>query len=243
MPKIALVFGATGISGIAVIDVLLKDSSYERVIGISRRPIDRKGVVHISIDLDGGADTSTRVLFYADSQDIQEQNSVNNKLFVKSISAVSKACPNLKSFHLQTGYKYYMPGFKAEEFPPLPFKEDSKRQAHVHNFFYYHQEDKLAAVTEDHGWNWTVSRPCAIPGYSKGNWMSVSVTVALYAFGCKEFDEKLHYPGPLVCYDMGYDNSTAKNNAEFQLYAVENAHNRAFSISYGKPYQFSTLWP
>ncbi|TIB90075.1 hypothetical protein E3Q19_02831 [Wallemia mellicola] len=207
MPKIALVFGATGISGQAVIDVLLKDSSYERVIGISRRPIDRKGVVHISIDLD-----------------------------------VSKACPNLKSFHLQTGYKYYMPGFTAEEFPPLPFKEDSKRQAHVHNF-YYHQEDKLAAVTEDHGWNWTVSRPCAIPGYSKGNWMSVSVTAALYAFGCKEFDEKLHYPGPLVCYDMGYDNSTAKNNAEFQLYAVENAHNRAFSINYGKPYQFSTLWP
>ncbi|EIM19105.1 hypothetical protein WALSEDRAFT_23067, partial [Wallemia mellicola CBS 633.66] len=148
----------------------------------------------------------------------------------QSISAVSKACPNLKSFHLQTGYKYYMPGFTAEEFPPLPFKEDSKRQAHVHNF-YYHQEDKLAAVTEDHGWNWTVSRPCAIPGYSKGNWMSVSVTAALYAFGCKEFDEKLHYPGPLVCYDMGYDNSTAKNNAEFQLYAVENAHNRAFSIN------------
>ena len=31
MPKIALVFGATGISGIAVIDFLLKDSSYERV--------------------------------------------------------------------------------------------------------------------------------------------------------------------------------------------------------------------
>lgn len=96
MSKTALVFGATGISGIAAIDVLLKDSSYERVIGISRRPIDRKGVDYISIDLDGssdtqiadklikgGADTSTHIFFYAyiDSQDIQEQNSVNNKLF------------------------------------------------------------------------------------------------------------------------------------------------------------------
>ncbi|TIC11711.1 hypothetical protein E3Q13_04336 [Wallemia mellicola] len=251
-------FGATGISGIAAIDALLQDSSYERIIGISRRPVDRQGVDHISIDLinssdnqiadiliKGGADTSTHVFFYAyiDSQDIEEQNSVNNKLFDKSISAVSKACPNLKSFHLQTGYKYYMPGFTAEKFPPLPFKEDSKRQGHVPNFFYYHQEDKLAIVAEENGWNWTVSRPCAIAGYSKGNWMSVSVTAALYAFGCKEFGENLHYPGPLICYDMDYDNSTAKNNAEFQLYVVEHAQNRAFNINDGKPYQFNTLWP
>lgn len=136
-----------------------------------------------------------------------------------------------------------MPGFTAEKFPPLPFKEDSKRQGHVPNFFYYHQEDKLAIVAEENGWNWTVSRPCAIAGYSKGNWMSVSVTAALYAFGCKEFGENLHYPGPLICYDMDYDNSTAKNNAEFQLYVVEHAQNRAFNINDGKPYQFNTLWP
>ena len=98
MSKTALVFGATGISGIAAIDALLQDSSYERIIGISRRPVDRQGVDHISIDLinfsdnqiadiliKGGADTSTHVFFYAyiDSQDIEEQNSVNNKLFDK----------------------------------------------------------------------------------------------------------------------------------------------------------------
>ncbi|TIC13741.1 hypothetical protein E3Q13_03844 [Wallemia mellicola] len=217
MSKIALVFGATGISGIAVIDVLLKDSSYERVIGISRRPIDRKGVVHISIDLD----------------DIEEQNSVNNELFDNSISAVSKACPNIKSFHLQTSYKYYMPGFTAEKFSPLPFKEDSKRQGHI-NWQQWQKSMVETGQLADHVQLLDTRKVIGCLCLLLPHYMLLDVRSSV---------KKLHYPGPLVCCDMDYDNSTAKNNAEFQLYAVENVHNRAFNINDGKPYQFSTLWP
>lgn len=161
----------------------------------------------------------------------------------QSVEGVSQACPDLSKFHLQTGYKYYMPAFTAEKFPPRPFREDAERQSHVRDFFYYHQEDKLKEVAERCDWSWTVSRPCAITGFSKGNWMSVAVTMALYVFGCREFGEQLHFPGPMLCYVMDYDNSTASNNAEFQLYCVEHAHNQAFNIHDGQPYQFSNLWP
>ncbi|EOQ98758.1 hypothetical protein J056_002868 [Wallemia ichthyophaga EXF-994] len=256
--KTALVFGATGISGIAAIEALLNDSSYSRIIAISRRPVERECVEHIPIDLihstpaeiadaldAGGAGSSTHVFFYAyiDSKNTDEQNAVNNQLFERSIEGVSMACTRLSHFHLQTGYKYYMPAFTAEKFPPLPFREDAERQSHVRDFFYYYQEDKLKEVSERCGWKWSVSRPCAITGFSKGNWMSVAVTMALYIFACREFGEHLHFPGPLLCYSMDYDNSTASNNAEFQLHCAEHANNQAFNIHDGQPYQFNTLWP
>ncbi|TIA87628.1 hypothetical protein E3P99_03063 [Wallemia hederae] len=258
MSEVALVFGATGISGIAAIEALKGDATYGRIIAISRRPVEVEGVEHVPIDLinssieeiaghlkNGGAGSATHVFFYAyiDSEDLEEQSAINNKLFSNSIHAIKDACPRLTNFHLQTGYKYYMPGFAAEKFPPLPFREDAHRQGHVREFFYYFQEDVLKEVAEECGWNWTVSRPCAILGVSKGNWMSCAVSMALYVFASKEFGEELTFPGPLACYNIDYDNSTASNNAAFQLYCVKHARNRAFNISDGKPSQFNTTWP
>lgn len=96
MSKTALVFGATGISGIAAVEALLNDTSYSRIIAINRRAIECEGVEHIAIDIlnstptqiadaliQGGARSSTHAFFYAyvDSEDVDEQNAINNKLF------------------------------------------------------------------------------------------------------------------------------------------------------------------
>ena len=96
MSEVALVFGATGISGIAAIEALKNDATYGRIIAISRRPVEVEGVEHVPIDLinssvegiaghlkSGGADSATHVFFYAyiDSENLEEQSTINNKLF------------------------------------------------------------------------------------------------------------------------------------------------------------------
>jgi nucleoside-diphosphate-sugar epimerase len=102
---------------------------------------------------------------------------------------------------------------------------------------------KLAAA--NHGWNWIVTRPNFIVGVSKGNFMSLATTVALYASACKAFGEPLTFPGTETSYRLEYDFSTASNNARFQLAAATNpkAYHQAFNISDGTPLTWAALWP
>lgn len=122
----ALVFGANGISGIATITKLLEkpESEWAKVIAVSRRPpqLDFKDprLIFVSIDLlstpipeiakrllDNGASEAHHAFFYAyiEKATDEETTDVNTELLKRSAQAVENACPDLKSFTLQTGMK------------------------------------------------------------------------------------------------------------------------------------------
>lgn len=103
----------------------------------------------------------------------------------------------------------------------------------------------LKLASANHGWNWIVTRPNFILGFSKGNFMSLATSVALYASACKALGEPLAFPGTETSYRLEYDFSTASNNARFQLAAATNpkAYHQAFNISDGTPLTWATLWP
>lgn len=103
----------------------------------------------------------------------------------------------------------------------------------------------LKLASANHGWNWIVTRPNFILGFSKGNFMSLATTIALYATARKSLGEPLTFPGTEATYRLEYDFSTASNNARFQLAAAtnENAYHRAFNISDGAPLTWEVLWP
>lgn len=107
------------------------------------------------------------------------------------------------------------------------------------------QEDMLKDECSKNGWKWIVTRPNFILGVTKGNFMSLATTIALYASGCKAVGDPLIFPGSSVSYKLEYDHSTATNNAAFQIFAAttEKAYNRAFNIYDGKTETFSDLWP
>lgn len=124
------------------------------------------------------------------------------------------------------------------------------------------QEDLLKGTAEKNNWHWIVTRPSAIVGFSKvrllyrgcslsirvadlqGNFMSIAVTIALYAAAQKHLNQPLYYPGTAASWNLRYAHSTASNNAAFQVFAAENekAWDKAFNIDDGEEMKFSDLW-
>ncbi|CAF3493823.1 unnamed protein product [Rotaria socialis] len=238
--RVACIWGANGISGIAMIDVLLKQSSdaWKHIICISRRPfqlnINDKRIHFISIDiLDATVDdivhelekvsghTITDVFHYTyiQKKDEDELDQVNRILLEKALDACVKiAGRTIQTFSLQTGYKYYGVHKDKEDLAELPFIEDAPR--HKGTNFYFTQEDLLKDYAEKHGWRYIITRPSTIIGVAKGNFMNFAVTVALYATIQKELGQPLLFPGSEKTWDRISDHSTASNNACFQLWAV-----------------------
>ncbi|GAA6034193.1 hypothetical protein JCM8097_003773 [Rhodosporidiobolus ruineniae] len=259
----ALIFGANGVSGLALIEALSQTSTAEwkKIIAVSRRPavLDHQDsrVEFVSADLLGskdelvsklkkaGAAEVTHVAFYAyvAKDDEEELIEVNRKLFSNSLNAIAAASPHVKAVLLQTGYKYYGVHKGGDYLASTPFKEDAPR--HKGDNFYYVQEDMLREAAKKHGWAPIITRPNFIQGASLGNFMSLATTVALYAAGRKAADESLVFPGSSASYNLAYDFSYAGNNARFQIFALTNekAYGRVFNIHDGKPVRWSELWP
>ncbi|BGP46311.1 hypothetical protein JCM10450v2_002153 [Rhodotorula kratochvilovae] len=257
----ALVFGANGVSGIAMLEALsaTPDTQWKKIIAVSRRApvLEHKDprIVFESVDLladkdevvaklkHAGAEEATHTFFYAyvAKEEEQELVDVNRKLFSTAIEAVAEVAPNHEVFQLQTGYKYYGTHRGGKDLAPYPWKADSPR--HEGQNFYY--EDMLKEACAKHGWKWIVTRPNFIVGVSKGNFMSLATTIALYAAGRKALGEPLVFPGSSLSWELEYDHSSASNNAAFQLYAAlnEQAANRTFNIHDSKPSTFAQLWP
>ncbi|GAA6012379.1 hypothetical protein JCM10207_007066 [Rhodosporidiobolus poonsookiae] len=259
----ALIFGANGISGLALIEALTKtsDQEWRKIIAVSRRPpvleYSDPRISFVSVDLLGdvtelatklkeaGAEEATHVAFYAyvAKSDETELIEINRKLFANSIEAVARASPKVEVFLLQTGYKYFGVHKGGDYLAEMPFKEDAPR--HKGENFYYVQEDMLKEAAGKYGWGAIVVRPNFILGASKGNWMSLTTTIALYAVARKALNEPLVFPGSEATYNLPYDFSTASNDAEFQIFALKNkeAYGRAFNIHDGKSLPWSVVWP
>ncbi|BGP06289.1 hypothetical protein JCM10049v2_002110 [Rhodotorula toruloides] len=257
----ALVFGANGVSGIALLQALSasSDKEWKKIIAISRRPPvldhDDSRIVFESVDLlapkdevvqklrHAGAAEATHTFFYAyiAKEDEQDLIDVNRKLFGNAMAAVAEVAKQMKVFLLQTGYKYYGTHKGGKNLASYPWKADSPR--HEGGNFYY--EDMLKDECRKNGWKWIVTRPNFILGVTKGNFMSLATTVALYASSCKALDQPLVFPGSSVSYKLEYDQSTASNNAAFQIFAAttDKAYDRAFNIYDGKTETFAVLWP
>jgi hypothetical protein len=124
--KCAIIFGANGISGIAMTKVLLESEEWSPIICVSRRPPQLEKVSgesriqFVSIDMvassanalasklsaAGGAAAQHAFFYtYIEKEDPKEQITVNKMLLEKALHAVSLVSPKLKSFMLQTGYK------------------------------------------------------------------------------------------------------------------------------------------
>lgn len=124
--KVACIWGANGISGMAMVDLLAKqsDKEWSKIISISRRPmlsdIDDKRIHFISIDIikasideivselnKAGGQEITHMFHYTfiEKMDPAESNEVNKTLLQKALQATEQvACKSVQCISLQTGY-------------------------------------------------------------------------------------------------------------------------------------------
>ncbi|KAJ3040085.1 hypothetical protein HK097_002652 [Rhizophlyctis rosea] len=121
---VALIFGANGISGTAMLETLTESQTFSKFIAISRRPpqLDHTDsrLTFVSIDIlkssiseiaqklrEAGGEAVTHAFHYAyiEKKDEKELDDVNRELLEKSLEATVQVAKGLEVFLLQTGYK------------------------------------------------------------------------------------------------------------------------------------------
>lgn len=248
----ALVVGATGIGGSALVD-LLSDQGWP-VVALSRRPgTDRPGVRSIAADLRSADDLGrvlaterpTHVFFTAWSrQATEEENIAVNGGMVRDLLAALSHAP-LEHVALVTGLKHYLGPFEAYgqgEMPDTPFHEEEARLDAPN--FYYAQEDELFAAAERDDFTWSVHRSHTVIGHAVGNAMNMGSTLAVYASICRDLGTPFVFPGSLTQWNGLTDMTDATILAEQMLWAgtSEQGRNEAFNVVNGDVFRWRWMW-
>ena len=186
--RTALVVGASGITGAALVEELL-GRGWE-VLALSRGGSSRPGVQSVVADLRDPANLTaaladvrpTHVFFTAwQRQETEAENIAVNGGMVRDLLAALGHAP-LRHVALVTGLKHYLGPFEAYaqgQVPETPFHEEEPRLDTPN--FYYAQEDELVAAAERQGFTWSVHRSHTVIGYAVGNAMNMGLTLAVAA--------------------------------------------------------------
>ena len=251
--RTALVAGASGIAGSALVDQLSADGW--QVIALSRTPIAaRPGVIPVSADLRSVASLRAALAGHAPThvfftawlrQNTEAENILVNSAMVRDLLAALADAP-VQHVALMTGLKQYLGPFEAYgqgDVPDTPFHEDEPRLS-VENF-YYAQEDELWAAARARGFTWSVHRAHTVIGHAVGNAMNMGSTLAVYAAVCRELYRPFVFPGSETQWNGVTDMTDAGLLAEQMVWAATTpaAADTAFNIVNGDTFRWRWLWP
>jgi nucleoside-diphosphate-sugar epimerase len=249
--KHAVVIGALGVIGRALIDRLTSDPQWD-VVGLSRRPPDfDTSARFISVDLSdrdsaratlAELDQTTHV-FYAAYQSLPDRGQelvANLALLANSIDALAAASGQLQHVNLTEGGKWY--GFHLGP-APMPAVEDDRR--HMPPNFYYAQQDWLEAASARQGFTWSALRPEAVCGFAVGNPMNLAMAIAVYAAICAELDVPFSFPGRPGAWTAISEMTDARLLAHAAEWAATTPRcaGEAFNITNGDVFRWRNLWP
>jgi nucleoside-diphosphate-sugar epimerase len=247
--KRALVAGALGVSGRALVNHLVARGDWE-VIGLSRRkPEFTTPARYLGVDLLHRSDVEALDLsgithiFYAALQmqgDLFEEIAPNLAMLRHTVEAVERSSPGLRKVVLLEGAKYY--GAHLGPYK-TPAKETDPRQMPPN--FYYDQEDYLQAHSSGKAWSWTALRPSCICGFAVGNPMNMATVIAVYASMCKEMGLPLRYPGSTNAYGVLMEMTDAELLAKAMVWAAESdcCNGEGFNITNGDFHRWQHVWP
>ena len=251
--KIALVVGASGIVGLNLANLLAGDEGWE-VYGLSRRPVERKGIHAVAADLQNPDSVKSALQEIAPThvylstwlrQPTEAENIQVNSGMVRNLLEATSRSKSVEHVALVTGLKHYLGPFEAYgkgKLPPTPFREEQPR-LEIENF-YYAQEDEVFRAAEKDGFGWSVHRPHTIIGYAVGNAMNMGVTLAAYATICRETGRPFRFPGSAAQWNGLTDMTDASLLARHLRWASTTAaaRNQAFNIVNGDVFRWSWMW-
>ena len=246
--KKALVAGALGVSGRALVNHLVALGDWD-VIGLSRRkPEFETSARYIAVDLLNRSAVEALELgnithiFYAALQmqgNFFEEVAPNLAMLQHTVEAVERGS-SFRKVVLLEGAKYY--GAHLGPYK-TPAKESDPR--HMPPNFYYDQEDYLQARSAGKSWSWTALRPSCICGFAVGNPMNMATVIAVYASLCKEMGLPLRYPGSTVSYGALMEMTDAELLAKAMVWAAETdrCDGQAFNLTNGDFNRWQHVWP
>jgi nucleoside-diphosphate-sugar epimerase len=249
--KKALVAGALGVTGRALVDYLVTLGNW-KVIGLSRRnPEFQTSAQYISLDLLNRTEVETRLseigdvthLFYAALQpaaDFFSEVAPNLIMLANTVETVERVSRVFRKVVLLEGAKFY--GAHLGPYK-TPARETDRR--HMPPNFYYDQEDYLKERSTGKAWSWTALRPSSICGFAVGNPMNMATVIAVYAVLCKEMGLPLRFPGSSAAYSTVMEMTDAELLAKAIVWAGENdlCDGQAFNITNGDFNRWENIWP
>ncbi|MCF2503734.1 SDR family oxidoreductase [Dyadobacter sp. CY107] len=254
MTNIALVVGATGITGSNLAEKLIEQGWI--TYGLSRNPnTEIAGLKPIAADLLNPDDLAAKLAEVAPTHvfftswmrnDTEAENIRVNSALVRNLLDALSSKNSVQHVALVTGLKHYLGPFeayaKAGTLPETPVREEHPR-LDLENF-YYAQEDAVYAAAARDGFTWSIHRPHSVVGKAVGNLMNVGTTLAIYASICKETGRPFQFPGSAEQWNGVSDVTDAKLLAEHMIWAAttEAAHNEAFNVANGDIFRWKWLW-
>lgn len=254
MEKVALVVGASGITGSNLAEGLV--SKGWKTYGLARNP--QKNIVNLEpvtadlldlksleIALSGLSPTHIFITSWMRNETEAENIRVNS-LMVKNLLNALSPKKSVQHVALVTGLKHYLGPFEAyakEGFlPETPLREEQPR-LDIENF-YYAQEDEVYAASKTDNFTWSIHRPHTVIGKAVGNLMNLGTTLAVYATICKETGRPFRWPGSAAQWNGISDVTDARILAEHLIWAstTKEAKNEAFNIVNGDYFRWSWLW-
>ncbi|PQE05993.1 nucleoside-diphosphate-sugar epimerase protein [Rutstroemia sp. NJR-2017a BBW] len=217
-PKVALITGANGISGAAVLKQLSSNPIWSEIHALSRSPpttAPSDSRIHFhTLDLSAPLSTLTSFLqshnlthithffhyAYIHSPSLTQQAADNIPLFRNTLYAIDTVSSStLERVILQTGGKDY--GIHAQAPPSVPLVESQPRTTNPNALpmFYYTQEDDLWALKEKRDWSWNVTLPFWINGLvlfrCKSRWYGKKKTHTEELTSIPPFSKPAIFPG------------------------------------------------
>jgi nucleoside-diphosphate-sugar epimerase len=249
--KTALVIGATGVSGRALVTHLERSDDWT-VIGVSRKtPYFPTRARFLSVDLMDEASCragfreaadATHVFYtaYADHPDIAQTRAPNTAMFTNALTAIDAAAKGLRHVSLVQGTKYY-----GQHLGPFktPAKETDPRPPIQH--FYYDQQDLLMRLREGKAWSWSATRPHVICGFALGNPLNIVSILAVYATLLREMGHPLTFPGKPGAFTSIYQATDANLLARAMIWMATTpaCADQAFNVTNGDFFRYQNLWP
>jgi nucleoside-diphosphate-sugar epimerase len=252
-PNIALVAGAGGIIGRAVVQHLAETGW--RVLALGRPDVQGEepaGVKRIGADLLDASATRAAIahaapgvthLFYAalaPRPSLADEAAANGAMLANLLDALRAAGAPLRRVVLYQGAKVY-----GVHLGPVtaPFYEDDPR--HLPPNFYYAQEDMLRARAVTDGFTWSILRPDVVIGDAVGNPMNIAMVIGAYAALCRAENVPFRYPGGERGYRVLMQMTDGGLLAKASLWAAEakEAAGEAFNLVNGDLFRWERLWP
>ncbi len=252
MTKTALIAGALGVVGRALLNFLEQEQDWE-IIALSRRSPDFPTRARfIPTDLGdpadcakklGALDQVTHVFFtaFAPGATLAEEAAHNAAMLENLIGALeNNGAPSLQHVHLMHGSKWY-----GNHLGPYktPAKEDDP--GHLPPNFYFDQQAWIAERQKGKSWTWSAFRPHGICGLAIGSSMNQLTAMALYATIMKHLGRPLRFPGTPGFFNAVYQMTEANYLATGMVWAAtsESCANSAFNFTNGDYLRWCHLWP
>ncbi|MEO3403985.1 SDR family oxidoreductase [Mucilaginibacter sp. CAU 1740] len=254
MNKIALVVGASGITGGNLAERLIAEGW--ETYGLSRNPnTEISGLKPITADLLNKDNLKQALAEIRPTHvyittwmrnDTEAENIRVNSLMVRNLLDVLSLNKSTQHVALVTGLKHYLGPFEAYAkdgfLPETPLREEHPR-LNIENF-YYAQEDEIYVAAARDGFTWSIHRPHTVIGKAIGNAMNMGSTLAAYATICKESGRPFVWPGSEAQWNGLSDVTDARVLAAHLIWAstTDAARNQAFNVVNGDVFRWKRLW-